>query len=89
MEDDAEELYEEFTGHEADEMLSVDFKMPKKVMVMGRLDGVLYTATRDGVTESYVHEFEDNAPLLCVSGDGRQILIVGGDYIVTDHGIEG
>ena len=51
-------------------------------------DGVLYTTTRDGREEKYVHEFRKrDKPLLCVSPDGEQLFIVAGRYVFTERGI--
>ena len=62
--------------------------LPKVAAVIGECDGVLYTTVRDGVTERYIHEFRKaDKPLLCVSPDGRQILLVGGRYRFTEAGI--
>lgn len=87
--DKAVMLYEDFTGQEADEIAEVQFKLPKVAIMVGKLEAVVYTTTRDGETEKYIHEFENNAPILAVSDDGRQLLIIGGNYEFTDHGIEG
>lgn len=56
---------------------------------MGRLDGVLYTTVRDGKTEKYIHEFSEKAaPILAASADGDELRIVGGQFEVTERGIE-
>ncbi len=85
----AKALFENFTGHDPQHPLKVTVpELPKVVAVIGEMDGVLYTTVRDGVKESYIHEFKDkDKPLLCVSPDGRQILVVGGAYVFTERGI--
>lgn len=85
----AKALFENFTGHDAEHPFKVTIPDPPKVVaVIGVLDGLLYTTVRDGVTESYIHEFKSkDKPVLCVSPDGRQMLIVGGAYVFTDRGI--
>jgi hypothetical protein len=82
-------LFERFTGHDAAEAIEIpDLKLPDSVAVIGECDGVLYTTVRDGNTEQYIHEFKSkDKPLLCVSPDGRQLLLIGGAYIFTDRGI--
>lgn len=86
---ESEKWFEEFTGHEVDGVKKINFKMPKVVGVVGRIHSICYEATRDYETELYEHEFkENNAPTLAVSDDGRQLMILGGHYVVTDHGIE-
>lgn len=85
----AARLYERFTGHDVEELGKVNMPpMPKVVAVIGECDGVLYTTTRDGALEKYIHEFADkDKPLLCVSPNGRQLLLVGGAYLFTERGI--
>lgn len=85
----AADLYERFTGHDPEELGTVKVNpLPKVAAVIGECDGVLYTTVRDGVTERYIHEFRKaDKPLLCVSPDGRQILLVGGRYRFTELGI--
>jgi len=57
-------------------------------LVVGRCDGVLYTTVRDGAREKYIHKFKaSDAPLLAISPDGCQILLIGGNYRFTERGI--
>jgi hypothetical protein len=87
--DRAADLYERFTGHDPRELGTVSVpELPRVAAVVGECDGVLYTTVRDGKTERYIHEFAArDRPLLCVSPDGRQILLVGGRYRFTEAGI--
>ena len=87
--DRATSMAERFTGHNPEVIGRVEMpKLPKVVTVIGDLDGVLYTTVRDGKVERYVHEFADSdKPLLAVSPDGRQLIIVGGGYRFTELGI--
>jgi hypothetical protein len=87
--DRAADLYERFTGHDPRELGTVNVpELPRVAAVVGECDGVLYTTVRDGKTERYIHEFAArDRPLLCVSPDGRQILLVGGRYRFTEAGI--
>lgn len=82
-------LYERFSGHEAEIAGKVKLPPPPRAAVaVGTLDGVLYTTVRDGVTEKYIHKFRaSDKPLLCVTPDGRQILVIGGHYTFTERGI--
>lgn len=81
-------LYKEFTGMDPESISSVNVELPKAVLVIGECDGVLYTAVRDGVEESYIHKFRKRSrPLLCVSADGKKLVILGGDYQFTERGI--
>jgi hypothetical protein len=85
----AADLYERFTGMTPRAIGSIDVPaLPDAVAVMGECDGVLYTTVRDGKVERYIHEFaDDDKPLLCVTPDGTQILLVGGRYDWTERGI--
>lgn len=85
----AAKLYENFTGHEGDVIARVTPpKMPKAVAVIGEIDGLMYTTIRDGVHEKYIHKFKKSArPMFCVSPDGKQIFLLGGEYLFTERGI--
>ena len=87
--DDAAQLFEEFTGDEADYVDSHTYEIPDVGMEIGEVDGILYTTKRDGVIEKYVHTFKKaSRPLLAVSSDGKQLFMVGGSYQFTEKGIE-
>lgn len=85
----AEDIFERFTGHDAEPIARVRLPpLPEHMAVIGELDGVLYTTTRDGREEKYIHEFRKrDKPLLCVSPDGEQLFIVAGRYVFTERGI--
>lgn len=85
----AGDLYRRFTGHEPGEIGAVQLPaMPKTGIVVGTLDGLLYTTVRDGVEEKYIHKFSKRSkPLFVVSPDGKQIFVIGGEYDFTERGI--
>jgi len=85
----ASKLYSDFTGHDATEQIEVDKpETPDVMLVVGDVDGVMYTTVRDGVTEKYVHTFKKSCrPLLAVSSDGTQLHMLGGSYDFTERGI--
>jgi hypothetical protein len=85
----AASLYADFTGHDAAPLARVPApKIPKVALVVGHCDGVLYSTVRDGVKEKYIHQFRaSDKPLLCVSPDGRQLLLYGGRFEFTERGI--
>jgi hypothetical protein len=85
----AADLYERFSGHDPEAIGTVQVApLPKVAAAIGHCDGVLYTTVRDGKTERYIHEFAaKDRPLLCVSPDGKQIILVGGRYRFTEAGI--
>lgn len=81
---------ERFTGHDPEIVGTVSFPDLDGVAlaVVGECDGVLYTTVRDGRRERYIHEFAPaDKPTLCVTADGRQIVLVGGRYQFTERGI--
>ena len=82
------DLYERFTGHEAEPLAKVSApKIPKVAAVIGTLDFVGYTTVRDGEREKYIHKFRQaDKPLLCASPDGK-VFLLGGNYDFTERGI--
>lgn len=63
-------------------------RAPKTGLVIGELDGVLYTTVRDGKREKYIHRFRKNSrPLLVSAHDGKSLHILGGEYEMTERGI--
>jgi hypothetical protein len=85
----AADLYQRFTGHDALEEVRIDKPvLPDVMLVVGDIDGIMYTTVRDGEVEKYVHQFKKSArPLFCVSHDGKQIHLIGGEYDFTERGI--
>lgn len=88
--DDAGQLFKDFTGSNPESLEKIKIRSPKVGLVVGKLDGVLYTTVRDGKTEKYVHDFDKSSrPLLVSSHDGESLHILGGEYAFTERGIEG
>ena len=87
--DEASALFKDFTGEHPESLVKVLLRNPKAGLVVGELDGVLYTAERDGKRESYIHEFRKSSrPTLVASHDGESLHILGGEYEFTEAGIE-
>lgn len=81
-------LYVQFRGEEPEAIDSVRLTVSPVMLLIGELDGVLYTTRREGKMESYVHRFKKKSrPLLAASHDGKQLYILGGEYAFTDAGI--
>jgi hypothetical protein len=53
-------------------------------LVVGSALSLGYRALGDG--KSYYHEFASTLPKVCVTGDGKQVFLVGGSYTFTDRG---
>lgn len=87
--DQAKDLYERFSGHDAVEIGSVQVKpMPKVGVAIGEVDGILYSTIRDGVLEKYIHKFRKaDRPLFVVSPSGDVLYLIGGNYDFTERGI--
>lgn len=86
----AARLRESFTGEPSEVVGRVDLPPVDAVLTLiGECEALAYTATRDGITSSYQHEFRKRSrPTLAVSADGRRIYLIGGAYRFTDRGIE-
>jgi len=82
-------LYERFSGHDAELVGRVPMPViPKVLVTIGQVDGILYTTVRDGVKEKYIHRFRSKSrPLLAVSPDGNSMVLLGGAYQFTERGI--
>lgn len=85
----ASALYKDFSGHDGDEIEYVEKpRIPEAVVVIGELEGVIYSTVRDDEHERYIHKFRRSSrPLLCVSPDGDQLYVIAGNYEFTDRGI--
>lgn len=84
----ATDLFADFRGNAPRETIKVKMPSPKAGLVIGELDGVLYTTNRDGKKEKYIHEFKKRSrPLLVSSNDGSSLHILGGKYGMTERGI--
>ena len=85
----ARQLFKDFRGDAPAGVKRVKLPTPKTGLVVGKLDGVLYTTVRDGQTEKYIHKFKRaSRPTLVSSNDGKTLIIVGGRFRFTDAGIE-
>lgn len=84
----AVKLFEDFTGETARQIDTVSFDVPDVAILVGNCRGIIYDTKRDGLKETYIHRFtKRSAPLLCVSANGEQLLLVGGKYRFLESGI--
>lgn len=84
----AAKLYESFREAKPDKVLQLEIDIPKTVLVIGHMESLDYRTTHRRKSTLYRHGFEPGSrPLLCVSPDGTQLLLIGGRYKFTDRGI--
>lgn len=85
----ARKLYRDFSGHEPESLGNLSIPdLPKVGIVIGEVEGIIYNTVRDDVFERYIHKFKKSArPLFIVSPDGKQLLLLDGDFDFTERGI--
>lgn len=85
----AKNLKKKFSGHDAKVIGTITIPDVDTVAVIGYCTGIMYNAIRDGVEEDYLHQFKaESQPLLCITEDGQQLLLLDGSYLFTERGIE-
>ena len=84
----AKELFESFTGHEADESIVIEVApTPNTMVAIGEVLGIIYATRRDGKIERYIHKFKAKArPLLGISPDGTSAHLIGGSFEFGERG---
>lgn len=81
-------LFAKFREENPEAFRELSFDLPVVLIEVGSLDSVEYTTSRGGVVEHYRHEFKEKSrPVLAVSDDGKQLMIIGGKYKFTERGI--
>lgn len=91
---DAEILFEKFHGRAPDprelERLTLPDGSETWCLAVGQVDAIKYS-TPEEPGACYEHFFTkgDDRPLVCVSADGLQMVIVRGRYRFTDRGFIG
>ena len=85
----AMKLFQRFRGDDPRYIDEVEIKVPDVCMLIGKCDGILYSTTRDGQREEYIHKFTGKSrPLLVSLWDGSQVFLIGGQYSFTEEGIK-
>lgn len=86
---EAQKRLSEFVGREIGEFIEVKVNTDYDVgYALGEIPELHYIAERDGEVFHFHHKFRKaSRPLLVVSHDGKQLIIAGGRYDVTDRGI--
>ncbi len=90
--EEARELYESFHwGNEPTELEGAECPHVEEgdvLVVLGELERVDYRTTKGDTDAVWFHHLEHERPKLCMTLEGR-LVIVGGDYRVTERGIVG
>lgn len=83
----AAKLYRNFTGNEPHETARSDAIPDRAYLDIGTVDGILYTTSREGKPEQYIHHFRPRSrPKLLVSHDGKEARTLGGRFTFTERG---
>lgn len=62
--------------------------LPKVAVAIGHVHGIIYESDRGGANNLYHHRFRKGSrPLLAVSHDGKQLILLGGAFRFTNRGI--
>lgn len=63
---------------------------PKVLLQVGTVLGIIYQAQDGRKLKNFIHKFTlvTARPLLTVTPNGKQLVLVGGEYEFTDRGIE-
>jgi len=84
-------LYESFREKRPRKLAELTARLPAPgeiVVCMGHVEFIGYRTTHKSKIKLYKHDFAAGSrPLLCVSADGRQLLLLGGHYRWTERGI--
>ena len=84
----AAQLYRAFREEPPRRARSVSLDVPRAVAVMGPCEFIGYVTTHGGRTSVYIHEFAAGSrPLMAAGPKRNQLILVGGRYRVTAHGI--
>ncbi|MDW8259325.1 MAG: hypothetical protein RML32_07760 [Gammaproteobacteria bacterium] len=86
----ARKRFEAFTGMTATTVEEIEVPPLDDVLfVVGECEAIAYNTVRDGIVQSFQHEFRKKSrPVLAVSSDGRRLYLLAGAYKFTDRGIE-
>lgn len=84
----AAKLFRRFNGREANTAATVGKpRIPDAMACIGRVTMIQYAAERDGQVNEYRHPFRARSrPHLCVSPDGKLVLMLGGAFTFTEDG---
>jgi hypothetical protein len=81
-------LYESFREKKPKRLKVVNVDIPTVVACIGHVEAIDYRTTHGSKLTLYRHDFvAGSRPLLCVSSDGKSLLLLGGRYQFTERGI--
>ncbi len=81
-------LYKSFRERDPKSIGKVRLTIPRAVATIGYVEGIDYRTTHGKKVTLYHHDFAPGSrPLLAVSADGLQLLLLGGRYQFTEQGI--
>ena len=84
----AVDLYTSFREKRPTKLARLPVEIPKVVAAMGHVEAIDYRTTHGGKVTLYRHKFtKGSRPILAVSGNGKQLMLLGGHYAFTDRGI--
>ncbi len=84
----AVKLYEDFREKKPRKIKKIPFAIPRVAVDIGYVEFIGYRTTHGRKLTLYKHDFAAGSrPLMCVSPDGRQLLLLGGRYRFTQRGI--
>lgn len=83
-----QKLYARFVGRGADRsMLIAKPRLPDALVCIGEISVIQYVAERDGEVAEYRHPFKKRSrPKMCVTPDGKMVLMLGGAWRFTQDG---
>lgn len=81
-------LYESFREKKPKRLKVINVDIPSVVACIGHVEAIDYRTTHGKKLTLYKHEFiAGSRPLLCVSSDGKSLLLLGGRFKFTERGI--
>lgn len=84
----AAELYKGFRERVPQRIKKIGIQVPRVAVDIGQVEYIGYRTTHGRKLTLYQHDFAAGSrPLLCVSPDGKQLLLIGGRYRFTERGI--
>jgi hypothetical protein len=81
-------IYENFREKKPKRLNVINVDIPAVVACIGHVEAIDYRTTHGKKLALYRHDFiVGSRPLLCVSPDGKSLLLLGGRFKFTERGI--